>query len=165
MTVSMVQPPLQADALLPGAQFIDAFCIVTSDTALTARRAADRMFSRSPLWVTALLKLRDIAVAPFGLTQASSARRAEGDKVGFFPLVSETPQRLVAGFDDHHLDFRVVVDVAAAGRGQRVTATTVVLMHNRLGRVYLAVIKPFHRLVVRAMLKQVARRDDGQAPT
>jgi hypothetical protein len=63
---------------------------------------------------------------------------------------------LVAGFDDSHLDFRVVVDVISSGDRQCVTATTLVLTHNRLGRVYLAIILPFHRLVVRSMLRQVA---------
>ena len=71
-------------------------------------------------------------------------------------MVSETPDRLVAGFNDRHLDFRVVVDVATTERGQSVTATTLVLTHNWLGRTYLAIILPFHRLVVRAMLRQVA---------
>jgi hypothetical protein len=50
----------------------------------------------------------------------------------------------------------VVVDVTPSGRGQRVTATTLVLTHNLLGRVYLAIILPFHRLIVRSMLRQVA---------
>jgi Protein of unknown function (DUF2867) len=49
-----------------------------------------------------------------------------------------------------------VVDVAATGPGQQVTATTLVLTHNRLGRIYLAIILPFHRLIVRSMLRQVA---------
>ncbi len=71
-------------------------------------------------------------------------------------MLSETPERLVAGFDDHHLDFRVVVDVTASGRGQQVTATTLVRTNNWLGRIYLAIILPFHRLVVRALLRQVA---------
>jgi hypothetical protein len=31
-----------------------------------------------------------------------------------------------------------------------------VLTHNWLGRMYLTTIVPFHRLVVRAMLRQVA---------
>jgi hypothetical protein len=39
---------------------------------------------------------------------------------------------------------------------RRVTATTLVLTHNLLGRVYLAIILPFHRLIVPAMLRQVA---------
>ena len=36
------------------------------------------------------------------------------------------------------------------------TATTLVRTHNFLGRAYLAIILPFHRLVVRALLRQVA---------
>jgi hypothetical protein len=94
-------------------------------------------------------------VAPFGL-KTSGGERAPREIIGTFPVVSETPERLVAGFNDRHLDFRVVVDVATAGRRQSVTATTLVLTHNWLGRTYLKVIMPFHRLVVRAMLRQVA---------
>lgn len=76
--------------------------------------------------------------------------------VGIFPIVSEQPDRLVAGFNDKHLDFRIVVDVATSGAAREVTATTLVLTHNWLGRTYLAVIMPFHRLIVRSLLRQVA---------
>jgi Protein of unknown function (DUF2867) len=100
--------------------------------------------------------LRNIMVAPFGLKTSGAAERVPHDIIGIFPVVSETPERLVAGFNDKHLDFRVVVDVATAGRQQSITATTLVLTHNWLGRTYLAIILPFHRLVVRAMLRQVA---------
>ena len=62
----------------------------------------------------------------------------------------------MAGFNDKHLDFRLVVDVAAAGATRNVTATTLVLTHNWLGRAYLALILPFHRLIVPAMLRKVA---------
>jgi hypothetical protein len=37
-------------------------------------------------------------------------------------------------------------------------ATTVVHCHNTLGRVYLAVIAPFHRRIVRSALQRAARR-------
>jgi hypothetical protein len=96
-------------------------------------------------------------VAPFGLK--TSAPAGASDLIGIFPIVSQTPGRLVAGFDDRHLDFRVVIDVASTACGQRVTATTLVLTHNLLGRVYLAIILPFHRLIARRMLRQVAARD------
>jgi hypothetical protein len=75
--------------------------------------------------------------------------------IGIFPIQSETPDRLVAGFNDRHLDFRFVVDVATSGDRQQVTATTLVLTHNWLGRTYLMLILPFHRLIVRAMLRKV----------
>jgi hypothetical protein len=75
--------------------------------------------------------------------------------IGMFPVVSETPKRLVAGFNDAHLDFRVVVDVTTVKAGQQITATTLVRTHNRLGRAYLAAILPFHRLIVRSLLRRV----------
>jgi hypothetical protein len=156
MNVSMVQPNIDANALLAGAQFIDAFGVTVDDASLDARRAAERMLGRSPRWAQMLLALRDAIVAPFGLTTSKAAKHSTADRIGIFPVISETPQRLIAGFDDSHLDFRVVVDVTAAGQGKRVTATTVVLTHNLLGRVYLTVIMPFHRLIVRSMLRQVA---------
>jgi hypothetical protein len=49
----------------------------------------------------------------------------------------------------------VVVDVASTGPRRQVTATTLVLTHNLLGRTYLAVILPFHRIIVRAMLRHM----------
>lgn len=113
------------------------------------------MFGHSALWVRSLLKLRNVLVAPFGLKSSGAHEKTKLDLIGIFPVVSETPERLVAGFNDHHLDFRVVIDVAPSGTGQQVTATTLVLTHNLLGRTYLALIMPFHRLVVRTMLRQV----------
>jgi hypothetical protein len=150
-----VAPGADTRPLLTGAQFSDAFSVTIDGATLNARHAAERMLGRSPRWIEALMMLRDVLVRPFGL-KTSSATEAYADTVGIFPVLSESPNRLVAGFDDSHLDFRVVVDVAGSGTGQRVTATTLVLTHNWLGRVYLAIILPFHRLIVRSMLRQVA---------
>ncbi len=156
MSVAEVAPRPELAALLPGAQFMDAYRLELDGQDLDARAAATRMMARAPRWVDALLVLRNIIVAPFGLKGSGAAERAPRDIIGIFPVVSETPDRLVAGFNDKHLDFRVVLDVATSGTRQSVTATTLVLTHNWLGRTYLATIKPFHRIVVRAMLAQVA---------
>ena len=156
MKVAEVVPQIDPATLLAGAQFMDAYRLEVDGQSLDARQAAMRMMARAPRWVDALLVLRNIMVAPFGLKTSGEDRRAPRDIIGIFPVVSETPERLVAGFNDRHLDFRVVVDVATSGQRQSVTATTLVLTHNWLGRAYLAIIMPFHRLVVRAMLRQVA---------
>jgi hypothetical protein len=156
MKVDEVTPNVDRAALLPGAQFVDAFRIGLEGSALDARNAAQRMMGRSPRWIDFLLSLRNALVAPFGLKTSGGGEKAAGGLIGIFPVLSETPERLVAGFDDHHLDFRVVVDVATSGEGQQVTATTLVRTHNLLGRAYLAIILPFHRLVVRTLLRQVA---------
>jgi hypothetical protein len=155
MNVQATRPEVDAGALLPGTQFIDAYSVSVDGTALDARHAAEKMLSREPRWIEALTTLRNQLVRPFGLKTPSAVRTLSTDTVGRFPVLSETPDRLVAGFDDSHLDFRVVVEVATSGNSQRITLTTLVLTHNWLGRTYLATILPFHRLIARAMLRQV----------
>ena len=156
MKIREIKPTVDADALLAGAQFADAFGIEVDGRTLDARQAAERMIGRAPRWIDALVTLRNILVAPFGLKTSGAGAATPRDMIGIFPVISQTPERLVAGFNDSHLDFRVVVDVATHDAGQQVTATTLVKTHNWLGRTYLAIILPFHRIVVRTMLRQVA---------
>jgi hypothetical protein len=157
MMIREVEPEVDRESVLAGAQFADAFRVTVKDANLDARGAAERIFSRSPRWVKILLDLRNKIVAPFGLKTSGAREAKAGGMVGMFPVLSETPGQLVAGFNDHHLDFRIVVDVAPADGSldQEVTATTLVLTHNRLGRAYLAAILPFHRLVTKSMLGQI----------
>jgi Protein of unknown function (DUF2867) len=156
MKIWEVAPDVDTAVWLAGAQFADAFRIAVDGPPLDARMAAQRMMGRSPRWIETLLSLRHALVAPFGLKTSGAGDQGAGGLIGIFPVLTETPHRLVAGFNDSHLDFRVVVDVTASGRGQQVTATTLVRTHNFLGRAYLAIIMPFHRLVVRSLLRQVA---------
>ena len=155
MKVHEIAPDVDPGPLLAGAQFVDAYRVAVQGHALDARSAAEKMFARGPRWIEMLLRLRNLIVAPFGLKTSGEGEPASGGMIGIFPVVSETPERLVAGFNDHHLDFRVVVDVAPIADGQEVTTTTLVKTHNWLGRTYLAVIMPFHRLISRTMLRQV----------
>ena len=156
MTVHEVTPAIDLNTLLTGAQFADAFRIEIGDRALDARQAAERMMTRQPRWIEVLTSLRNILVTPFGLKTSGASRTAPREMIGIFPIVSETPDRLVAGFNDKHLDFRVVVDIAHSGTVRNVTATTLVKTHNWLGRTYLAIIVPFHRLIVPTLLRQIA---------
>ena len=155
MKVREVAPTVNSGKLLAGAQFVDAFSLEVDGRALDARQAAQRMFARFPAWVDALVRLRNMMVTPLGL-KTSGVKETVREAVGIFPVLSETPDRLVAGFNDKHLDFRVVVDIATFPDNQQVTTTTLVLTHNLLGRVYLAIIVPFHRLIVPAMMRQIA---------
>jgi hypothetical protein len=155
MSVEEIEPTVDREALLPGAQFIDAYRVATGSKAIETRQAATRMIEQGPHWIDALMRLRNLVVAPLGLKTPAPGGSA-GDSIGVFPVLSETPHRILLGFDDHHLDFRVVIDVEGGAAGRRVIASTLVRTHNRLGRTYLATIMPFHRLVVRAMLRQLA---------
>jgi hypothetical protein len=143
-----------SDPPLPGADFTDAYSIHVAQP-FDALEAARRMVGRRPRWVDGLLVLRNLAVTPFGLKRSAPAGV---ERIGIFPVVSASPDRVVMGFDDAHLDFRVVVEVVPEGSGQRVTATTFVRTRNRLGRLYLAAVMPFHRVIVAAMLAQVGEK-------
>lgn len=134
---------------LPGADWADAHEILCAGEAFTARDAAIAAIDRPPVWIDALLVLRNLIVMPFGL---KGTPRGPG-RIGIFPVVSESPERVVLGFDDTHLDFRILVEVQAANEATLVRATTLVRRNNAFGRFYLAAIMPFHKLIVRRVLK------------
>jgi hypothetical protein len=154
-SVREITPDVDAGTVLSGAQFIDAFRAEVGATQLSAREACTRMVLHGPRWIDALTRLRNILVTPFGLKKSGEGAYAPGGLIGLFPVVSETPERLVAGFDDYHLNFRIVVDVAGEATLRHVTVTTLVKTNNVLGRTYLALITPFHKLVARSMMGSI----------
>lgn len=144
--------------LLPGADFADAFSSTIDDPSLDAVAAAQRTIDRPPGWISSLMRLRNMIVRPLGLRTGEDASYARAERIGIFPVLSRTPERVVLGLDDRHLDFRLAIDVVPLDdRRREVTTTTLVQTHNRLGRAYLALIRPFHRRIVPAMMAQAGR--------
>ena len=145
------------DELLPGASFSDRFAIVVTGQALDAATSAGRAFCNRPAWIGWLMALRNLLVRPFGLKTRPTDVPPRQERLGMFPVFSQSASRVVFGLDDRHLDFRLLVEVEDLGEGrQEVSASTLVRPHNRFGRAYLAVVMPFHRIIVPAMLAQVA---------
>jgi len=146
------------DDLLPGASFTDRYAVVIDGQALDAITAAERALADGPAWVGRLMALRNLLVKPFGLKTGAADLQPHQRRVGMFPVISQTASRVVLGLDDRHLDFRLLVEVKELGEGrQEVSASTLVAPHNRLGRVYLAIVMPFHRAIVPAMLARLLR--------
>lgn len=151
--------------LYPGAQLADAYAVPLPPEATRDIDALARAALASPRpWARQLLRVRDAVMAPFGVAtsaQVSAKARAGGkERIGFFPVQSRSERELVVGEDDTHLDFRasVLVRPRADGEGDELVLTTVVHCHNALGRTYLALITPFHRVIVRSMLRRAALR-------
>ncbi len=138
MKVTPCPPPVDCAAILPGFDFADAYAS-PAPPGIDAIEATRRAFARPPRWAAMLMDLRDRLVAPFGLKPAPSTG---------FPVISEAADRVVMGFDDRHLDFRIVVTVISG----TMTVTTIVRRHNLAGRAYLAAVLPFHRLIVPAFV-------------
>jgi hypothetical protein len=127
--------------------FLDCYRVAS---VLPPREAAEIIID-FPSWARVLLMIRRFATAPFGLDNDGPA---VVDKIGPFPIESDSGDELIAGFDDRHLDFRVSV----ISRESRVSLATWVHPHNLGGRLYLAAIMPFHILIARNALARVGRR-------
>jgi len=141
---------------LPGADWGDCFEVMVSESGVTAEIAARQAFERMPKWVGGLMALRNLMVRPFGLQGNPEATAAGVPRVGMFPVIRNDPNEIVLGFDDRHLDFRIVVQTVTLENQQTsVRMMTLVERHNSLGRLYLAVIMPFHKLIVASTLSRV----------
>lgn len=136
---------------LADADWADCYSIDVANEFDTALDAANAIVANFPKWTYPALLLRQILVVPFGLKGSQEAKSKIG-KVGIFPIISEDQNRIVAGFDDTHLDFRIVVDLARSDNGQCVSLATLIRRHNLLGRTYLLAVLPFHRAIIRTAL-------------
>lgn len=128
------------------AGYTDTCSVELPDTVhLTARQLFDAVFVNRPKWVNALLQLRDHLVRPLGL---------EGG-VNFAKLIRQTcDEQIVIRKHDSHLTFEVSVWCSDS---HRAGITTSVVYNNRLGRVYFALIKPFHRFIVSRSLRRATQ--------
>lgn len=122
------------------------------------------IFAQQASWIKGLMKIRDGLVAGFGLKTSAQLTEHHTDRlaerVGIFKIYSTTEHEIVLGEDDKHLDFRLsVLCPTPVGRtdARRLVLSTVVHCHNRLGRAYIFVIAPFHRVIVQACLRRAAR--------
>lgn len=136
----------QLHGFVKAGDFLDCY-VTASDRAV---REAAELAMKFPWWVRALLSLRNLLVRPFGL---STDGPEVADKIGLFPVQSETESEIIAGFNDKHLNFRLAI---LAQSGQIFLATWV-HPHNVGGRLYLGVVLPFHVIIIRNALAKCHR--------
>lgn len=126
-----------------------------------------KFFTSLPTWVKFLLRLRDIAVKPFGLTGGSiekidnidnSVIYKPGQKVVFFTVYDRNKYEIVMAEDDKHLDFRTSVRIEKANKKNYnyLYSSTIVKYNNFGGKLYFALVKPFHKLIIKSLLKSMA---------
>ena len=146
VTRSRLTPDSALRSCVSAGDFLDCYAVPCA----AGPRKAAAAFVAFPGWIRALLGLRALLTGPLGLR---SAPRGGGDRIGPFPILDETGEELIAGFDDRHLDFRISV----MSREGRLSVATWVRPHNVWGRLYLAAVLPFHILIVRDGLARAAR--------
>jgi hypothetical protein len=141
---------------LPEADWADSYSVRLDRTDLAPMEVASELMGRSPRWVGALLKIRNVIVGFFGLKSAK-LEMTDQDRIGGFPVLTHDERHVLLGFNDKHLDFRIIVAVEPEGiTHQHVSLTTLVQRHNLFGRIYILFVTPFHRLIVKTFLKRFA---------
>ncbi len=153
----------QASLRLPGAYFHDCYQIAAPDANASALELYMHVVGQTPGWVNRLMALRNLLVGQAGLKNLGHlgalnaakpiAEYRIGDRVGIFSLLYLSPDEVLLGDSDKHLD--VVLSVCKVPQGA-VSITTVVHVHNWLGRLYMLPVTPLHKIIVKTMLKRTA---------
>ncbi|MBE9190005.1 DUF2867 domain-containing protein [Gloeocapsopsis crepidinum LEGE 06123] len=141
--------------------FADAFkCQLPENQPQNIDSVTRAIFLRMPQWITALLGLRNVIVRPFGLKISIDIEPSYGQDelkpgtaVGVFEVLNRRLDEIMLGEDDKHLNYRVSVQLEREEGKCWVIISTVVKFNNWLGRAYFVPIKPVHKIILPAMLR------------
>ncbi len=132
------------------ADYTDCFeTEIANKPSITPDELFDAMFVQHPRWVSQLLRLRDALVKPLGLQTGAT----------FADLILErNEEEIILGKKDRHLTFHVSLFCSQKhDERQTIAVATFVKYHNLSGRIYFAVIRPFHHWIVRNSLRRIVR--------
>lgn len=162
MNSNYIDQILEVAPFLANANHVD---VKTAEGELPLREFIANMFSYQPAWMTFLYHVRKYFVRLLGMRQEgvpqgqrmapSEVAMVPGQKATFFELKAAAEERLwIAAASESHLTAHLgVVVEPLAGSRKRFHVLTIVHYHRWTGPVYFNVIRPFHHLVVRQMVK------------
>ena len=119
------------------------------------------IFAHHPLWMKLFLIVRNKLASLTGLEvpSASEVLRVEikdgyvvGDKIGLWPIFALSENEVIAGRNNKHLDFRLSVLKVPDGDKMSVVVSTICMVHNLAGKLYLLIVVPFHKYGVRKLM-------------
>ncbi len=148
------------------ANYSDVFSCETTSNTLSPDDIVTSFFTDMPGWVNALFKLRHFLVRFVGLKgDDGDIRQLEecirtGGKNGFVSVPDKNDHETVLLLEDKHLNAYLSVYVTKLNSNkQNVSLITVVHFNKKLGNIYFSIIKPFHKIVVKSMLKRVLSKN------
>jgi Protein of unknown function (DUF2867) len=154
-----VPPESAINEHLPGAYFHDCYGIEVAGAPRSALGYFLAAVAATPGWVNALMAVRNKLVRLVGLKDLGhlgdfdpgkpASAYAPGDRIGIFTLLADSDTETLMGIRDKHLDVLLSVCKRSAARGERtpIAVTTVVHVHNLLGRLYMLPVTPMHKVI------------------
>lgn len=147
------------------AYFSDCYAIELPLDSRTPLELYLNVVSRTPRWIDFLMSVRNKVVARFGLKNVGRLNGISptkvvtdyriGDQAGIFKLIESNDQEVVLGETDKHLDVRISLLKQEQQGRTIISVSTVVHVHNLLGRIYMFFVIPAHRFIAPASLSQL----------
>lgn len=145
------------------ADFSDAYAAGNPKPERSALEIWIDTVKKIPRWIDLAMDLRNSIVKRLGLkdlgrlSNAALLRNASdckvGDRLGIFMIESIAPDEVVFFDCDKHLDVRL--SFCNINGSEQIVLTTVVKIHNWLGRLYMIFVAPMHRKIVPVMLSRI----------
>ena len=143
------------DNYLP-ADYLDSFSKeVEIKENITPDAFFNMAFNQFPAWIDWLLKLRNTLVKPLGLDTTSHFSDS---------ICERNDNEIIWGLPDKHLNFYVSMWCGEYKDGkQELMITTVVKYNNWLGHVYFFVIRLFHGIIIRSLLRNIEHKTKSKS--
>ncbi|WP_282088848.1 DUF2867 domain-containing protein [Aquimarina algiphila] len=126
-------------------------------------KITNMIFANFPNWVTIMMKFRNTIVKIFDLkTQKPSDYNTDfkvGGYIGYFKIYEIMSNEIILGANDKHLNFRVSV-FNSQELTYNIKVSTIVQYNKRWGKIYMTIVKPFHQLIVKKMVRNACKNSN-----
>lgn len=111
-----------------------------------------------PKWVDFWLRFRNLIVGVFGLKNEYEKCVADyypiGSKAVMFTVIDRNDNEIVMAENDKHLNFRLSVQFESTETQTFININTIVKFNNLFGKLYFLLVKPFHKIIIKRLLKK-----------
>lgn len=153
---------------LPTAYFYDSYTVELPPDERSPLELYLSVISRTPRWIDFLMNVRNKIVAQFGLKDMGALSHIErskpalayriGDQAGIFKVLELHEHEVILGETDKHLDVKISVARQNKPGSTTVSVSTVVHVHNAMGRLYMFFVTPAHRIIAPATVSKIILR-------
>ena len=136
-------------------------CTVDCEKEITPDDIMVNFWTNFPSWINALFKLRDFLAKFVGLktTESGNIKELEesirtGKTYNIASVPVKNVNETVMLLSDKHLNAYISIHIESRKEHKTISATTLVNFHNKLGQIYFFLIRPFHGIITKSLLKR-----------
>ena len=152
------------------AHFNDSYSVITVNNELDPLHIYLLMVNNTPVWINSLLSIRNKIVKLLGLKDVgqlgevdyinhSDADELTDAKLDIFTIESFSENEMILTLNDRHLNIKMSILKRKHTDETEVIVSTIVNFNNKLGKVYMFIISPFHRLVMMRLMNNILNKN------